>query len=284
MFNFIKQFQKSILIGAIVLILAVGVIWWIYGLFHVSTDDAYVNANIIQISPRVSGQVNGLSIVNNQYVKKGDVLFTLDPAMYSATLQHDQSAILVADAKQSIAQITADRTLALVKQRAASKQEGDIALANLKSAIAERAITVATETMAQLNLQYTRITAPSDGWVTNVTLRIGNLVTANMPLFALISDGYFWVDANFRETDINRIKAGQKADVVVDMYPNHHFHGVVESIQGGSGTAFSLLPPENATGNWVKVTQRVPVRIRILNPDAKFPLRIGTSATVTINT
>lgn len=284
MAKWIKKYQQLLIVSCLILLCVVGISWWLYGLFYVSTDDAYINANVVQIGARVSGQVNQVNIVNNQYVKQGDVLFTLDPATYMAILEKDQSVVLAADAKQMIEQITADRTLKLVSQHAASKQEGDIALANLKSAAANKSIAIATEKTSELNLQYTKIIAPTNGWVTNVRLRTGDLVIANQPLFALVSDGYFWVDANFRETDIHRIKVGQVVKIKVDMYPNHFFKGIVESIQSGSGAVFSLLPPENATGNWVKVTQRVPVHIGILNPDPKLPLRIGTSATVTVYT
>ena len=105
-----------------------------------------------------------------------------------------------------------------------------------------------------------------------------------VPLFTIISDEEYWVDANFKETELDRIKPGQKARVIVDMYRDHPFEGEVESLSGGSGQAFSLLPAQNATGNWVKVTQRVPVKIRILNPDPAYPLRIGTTATVRVST
>jgi membrane fusion protein (multidrug efflux system) len=101
-------------------------------------------------------------------------------------------------------------------------------------------------------------------------------------LFAIISDEEWWVDANFKETELERIRAGQPATIRVDMYRDHEFRGTVESLSVGSGAAFSLLPAQNATGNWVKVTQRVPVRIRVLDPDAKHPLRVGTTATVRV--
>jgi membrane fusion protein, multidrug efflux system len=103
-----------------------------------------------------------------------------------------------------------------------------------------------------------------------------------VPLFVLIGEQEFWVDANFTETELKRVRPGQEATVKLDMYPDRPFHGVVESVSGGAGTAFSLLPPQNATGNWVKVTQRVPVRIRITDPDPNRPLRIGTTATVEV--
>jgi membrane fusion protein (multidrug efflux system) len=101
-------------------------------------------------------------------------------------------------------------------------------------------------------------------------------------LFSIVANDAYWVDANFKETELQRVRAGQPATVTVDMYPKHPFEATVESVSAGSGAAFSLLPPQNATGNWVKVTQRVPVRVRIVHPDPAFPLRIGTTATVRV--
>lgn len=131
----------------------------------------------------------------------------------------------------------------------------------------------------------THVIAPGDGWVSNVSVRPGSIVQAGTPAFALIEDGNWWVDANFKETDLDRIKPGQKATVQLDMYPGVTLDGTVESISAGSGSTFSVLPPENATGNWVKVTQRFPVRIRIASaPDPAKPFRAGASATVSIDT
>ena len=101
-----------------------------------------------------------------------------------------------------------------------------------------------------------------------------------VPLFTIIGDGEYWVDANFKETELERVQPGQQARVVVDMYRDHEFKGEVESLSAGSGQAFSLLPAQNASGNWVKVTQRVPVRVRIVDPDPNYPLRVGTTASV----
>ena len=132
----------------------------------------------------------------------------------------------------------------------------------------------------------THVIAPAAGILSNVTLRPGATLQAGTPLFAIIEGDNWWVDANFKETDLARIKTGQKAKVRLDMYPDASFDGVVESISAGSGATFSVLPPENATGNWVKVTQRFPVRISLTNPGATpdRPLRVGASATVTIDT
>ena len=131
----------------------------------------------------------------------------------------------------------------------------------------------------------THVTAPAEGWVTNVSLRPGAVVQAGTPAFAIVEDGDWWVDANFKETDLGRIKPGQKATIHLDMYPGLTLEGAVESISAGSGATFSVLPPENATGNWVKVTQRFPIRIKITSaPNPDKPLRMGSSASVTIDT
>ncbi len=132
----------------------------------------------------------------------------------------------------------------------------------------------------------THVVAPADGFVSNVTLRPGAIVQAGSPLFAIIEAGPWWVDANFKETDLSRIRVGQKATTRLDMYPGQIFHGVVESISPGSGATFSVLPAENASGNWVKVSQRFTVRVGITNPPAATdkPLRVGASAAVTVDT
>jgi membrane fusion protein (multidrug efflux system) len=194
----------------------------------------------------------------------------------------------------------------LVAKGSVSKDQGDAAeqtlqdardsqqaaQAELKSAQAERgavgdanaAIKAAEVTLAQarLNLQHTRVEAPAAGVVGDLALRPGSFVDTGAPLFTLVETGEVWVDANFKETDLPRIRPGQAAEVQVDLLPGQTFQGRVESLSPASGTAFSLLPPENATGNWVKVTQRFPVRVRILQPAPG--LRVGASSEVTIDT
>ena len=131
----------------------------------------------------------------------------------------------------------------------------------------------------------THITAPASGWASNVRLRPGTVIEAGRPAFAIIEGDRWWVDANFKETDLGRIKAGQPATISLDMYPGLELKGTVESISASSGSLFSVLPPENATGNWVKVTQRFPVRIKITSdPQSDKPLRVGASAKVGIDT
>ena len=135
---------------------------------------------------------------------------------------------------------------------------------------------------AKLDLEHTHITANEDGQISNLTLTAGSLVGIGAPLFALIANNSFHIDANFKETELVGIHPGANVDIQIDMYPGQHFHGTVESISGGTGTAFSLLPPQNATGNWVKIAQRIPVRIKFAQTDAEHPLRIGATATVTV--
>ena len=135
---------------------------------------------------------------------------------------------------------------------------------------------------AKLDLEHTHVTAEQDGQLSNLTLAAGSLVGVGTPLFALIDDNSFHIDANFKETELSGIHPGQDVDIQIDMYPGQHFKGVVESLSGGTGTAFSLLPAQNATGNWVKIAQRVPVRIKFAQTDADHPLRIGATATVSV--
>ncbi len=275
--------KRLSLLAAIAAISLSSISYWWQKKHYVNTDDAYINANIVQIAPRVTGQVTQLHIQNNQYVTLNQPLFDIDSTPFEIAATEALAQLEKNQSQLNIATLTSNRMVKLVKKNVASEQEGDNVEANLRSAMAAIQLGEANLKKVKLDLSYTKVAAPLSGWVTNVTLRSGSIVQANQPLFALISDEVFWVDANFKETDISKIHADQKVDVIVDMYPKHHFKGIVESISGGSGTAFSLLPPQNATGNWVKVTQRVPVRVRIINPDREHPLRIGTSATVKIH-
>lgn len=135
---------------------------------------------------------------------------------------------------------------------------------------------------AKLNLDRTKVTAPADGWVSNITLREGTVVTAFAPQFSIVENGEWWIDANFKETDLPRIAEGQPVRIFVDMLPGKTLTGKVGSIGRGSGSTFALLPAENASGNWIKVTQRFPVRIAL---DGNDPgLRVGASSSVRVDT
>ena len=136
---------------------------------------------------------------------------------------------------------------------------------------------------AQWELDNTKVSAACSGQISELKLQPGNVVSADKDVFVLVCNNHYWGDANYKETQLEHIRPGQPVDVRVDMYPDHHFQGIVESVSAAAGSVFSLLPPQNANGNWVKVIQRVPVRIKIDNPDPAFPLLVGTSTTVTID-
>jgi membrane fusion protein (multidrug efflux system) len=200
------------------------------------------------------------------------------------------------------------RTLALVTKGTLPKARGDDARAALKEAQAaltaskadlQRALSergtegqqnarvraaAAAVAKARLNLSYTKVSAPAAGIVGEIGIRPGASVDTRQALFPLVEDNSFWVDANYKETDLERIKPGETATISVDTYSDKTFRGTVLSVSPASGAAFSLLPPENATGNWVKVTQRFPVRVSILDADPSHPLRKGASCAVTIDT
>jgi membrane fusion protein (multidrug efflux system) len=231
---------------------------------------------------------------------------------YQASSQ-DRAAVAAAralvtqrTAELTNAQANEGRSKELTEQKLISKQTADTVMTEAKTAAA--AVTAAQANLeqslsalgkagannatvrsaaarlaqAKLDLSHTKVIAPASGVIANFELRPGSMVQSGVPLFTVIGDSEYWVDANFKETELRRIQPGQKATVIVDMYRDHEFKGEVQSLSGGSGQAFSLLPAQNATGNWVKVTQRVPVRVKVLDPDDKHPLRIGTTATVRV--
>ncbi|WP_116134060.1 HlyD family secretion protein [Tropicimonas sp. IMCC34043] len=196
--------------------------------------------------------------------KRGD---TSKAALDAATATRDANA--------------ARRDQAAADLSAARKQLGAVGEGNSEVRAAQ-----ATLDQARLALSHTTITAPSTGWIANLSLRPGDIVEPGQSLFALVEDGTWWVDANFRETDLPRIRPGQPARLAIDMYPGLELSGTVDSIGAGSGAVFALLPAQNATGNWVKVTQRFPVRITVTEPpsDPAQRLRVGASVTATVDT
>ena len=140
---------------------------------------------------------------------------------------------------------------------------------------------------AKLELSFTKVYAPVSGWVTNLSLRTGEMVIVERSQFSIVDDAAWWVEANFKEVDLKRMRPNQLASIRIDMYPDLRLSGKVSSLGAGSGAVFSLLPPENATGNWVKITQRFPVTISLDRTEGEEnfsrPLRVGSSAVVTVH-
>ncbi len=384
-------------VGLLIVAMTVGIPYYIHSLSHESTDDAFIDGNIVPISPRVAGHVAHIYVKDNQWVKAGDLLVELDPHDYKARLDAAEAALTAAKAadrarkvavelttitstsglreakdnleaakaavqkararlalsKASLEQARAEALSArarhqldatnlkrykeMAKTKTVSPQDLDnarateqISAAGLTAAEkridtqkalvreAEAALKAAEAdqrqasarldaarsapqrirqsksqaevssadiekakagvAQARLNLSYTKIYAPSDGFVTKKGVQIGQFVQPGQSLMALVPRSV-WVTANFKETQLTDMRPGQPVEISVDAYPDLTFHGHVDSIQHGSGARFSLLPPENATGNYVKVVQRVPVKIVFDRPEetAKVLLAPGMS-------
>ena len=277
--------QKIVIFGSIVvLLLIIGYFTYQHFERYPSTDDAYVQANTVNIAAQVSGPVAAIFIHDHALVKKNQRLFQIDPAPFQIAVDHAKANLASANADLLLAEQNATRTLKLVQIHQSSESSGDDVSSKLADAKAAVALYQAEFAKAQLDLEHTNVIAPADGVVTQFVLRPGNYVRAENTLFMLVEQNQFWVDANFKETQLTYIRPGQNATIVLDMYPSKTFTGYVDAVNTASGSQFSLLPPENASGNWVKVTQRFPVKIIIDKTDPSFPLRIGATAEVTVDT
>jgi membrane fusion protein (multidrug efflux system) len=221
----------------------------VYASYHATTDDAYTTGHVHNISSRVADTVIEVSVDDNQFVKKGQVLARLDPRDFQVQVDKAQ-------ADYTRAQADFDRVNALRKtfngDVAISKQEADQIEANL--GVAKAALDDAKN-----QLSYCTITAPEDGYVGDKTVETGNRVAVGTVLMSVVQD--VWVVANYKETQVGEMVKGQKVSVIVDEISGHTFTGTIDSFSPGSGSVFALLPPENATGNFTKIVQRVPVKI-----------------------
>jgi len=324
------------LVLLLLLFIGAGVYYWMHLRTFVSTDDAYVYGYMGVISARVPGRVAKVMVDDNQFVKPGQVLATLEPQDYEAALAQaegnwgklrqemtekyvkvstSQAKQAEAEANFKLAGTDKARYTALYERRTVPKQtldnvetryrvnqaQVDRAKRELQEALAaiggstglpvneQPTIKEAQAKLeqARLNLGYAKVTAKITGYVTRRQVEAGNWVQPGQPLMMLVplEVSQLWIQANFKETELTHVYLGQPARVRVDTYPGVEFKGQVDSIMAGTGSAFSLLPPENATGNWVKVVQRIPVKIA-LNPPFpdNQPLRIGMSTEVTIDT
>src|SRR5213080_3173917 len=297
------------IMGVVLLALvALGARRWIYGLSHVSSDNAQVDGHIVPILPKVGGFVTEVRIDENQNVKAGDTLVVLDDRDYKVRLAQaeadlavalagvsnrarvGQAEALVEQAQANALKAHADleRVRPLALQEIVSKQQLDAVLAAAQAALLAADALVgaarAARDQAALNLSYTRVIAPSSGVVSKKTVELGQLVQAGQPLMSVVPLEDVWVTANLKETEVADVKPGEPVDFTVDAYPGGHFTGHVQSLSPATGARFSLLPPDNATGNFTKVVQRVPVRIRPDKVDPAHPLRPGLSVVVTIQT
>jgi membrane fusion protein (multidrug efflux system) len=309
--------RLAALVAAAILVAVIGgIMWWLSVRDYESTDDAFVDARNVSVSPQVVGAITQVPVTDNELVQIGGLLVQIDPRDYEAAVAEAEAQVAQADAmianldaqieaqnaridqaeKQVVqtqaaltfAQQENDRAQDLVKRGAGTQQAAQQTSSNLTQAQATVASAQANLVAAQKqipvlqaqrdsaeaqlkqteaalkhardNLERTRLTAPEPGRATKISAAVGALAQPGQVLMIFVPENK-WVTANFKETQLADMRPGQSADISIDAYPGRVFKGHVDSIQAGSGAAFSLLPPENATGNFVKVVQRVPVKI-----------------------
>ncbi|WP_025598525.1 EmrA/EmrK family multidrug efflux transporter periplasmic adaptor subunit [Burkholderia sp. WSM2230] len=320
-----KRMMTLLVIVILIAAIAYGLYYFLVARFHEDTDDAYVNGNVVQITPQVTGTVVAVNADDTQTVKAGDPLVVLDPADARVALEQAEANLaqtvrqvrgLFADDNQyqaQVAQRQADlsraqddlkRRLTVAQTGAVSQEEISHARDAVKSAQAaveaaqqqlasNRALTANTTIAnhpnvqsaaakvrdAYLNNARNTLPAPVTGYVAKRSVQVGQRVSPGTPLMAIVPLGGVWVDANFKEVQLKHMRIGQPVELTADVYGSSVvYHGTVVGFSAGTGSAFSLLPAQNATGNWIKVVQRLPVRIA-LDPQEleKHPLRIGLS-------
>jgi membrane fusion protein (multidrug efflux system) len=331
-----KKKRKVALLLLAAIVLVVGIAWlvyWFLVLRHFQeTDDAYVAGNQVQVMAQVSGSVNKVWFEDTDYVKKGDVLVTLDQTDAQQAFEKAQTALatsvrqthqMMINSKQYQATIELQKT-ALAQAQADLQRRVPLGASNLigreelqhsRDAVAtakaqldvaeqqynaNQAMILNTSLAEQpavkqnaaalrdawLALQRTQIRSPMDGYVSRRSVQVGSQISTTTPLLAVVPAKNLWVDANFKETQLAGVRIGQPATVVSDIYGDDVvYQGKVVGLDMGTGSAFSLLPAQNATGNWIKVVQRLPVRIELdAQQLAQHPLRIGLSTLVKVDT
>jgi RND family efflux transporter MFP subunit len=260
-------------------------------LFQPWTRDAHVRAQVVKITPRVSGPIVELPVTDNQAVHTGDLLFRIDPRTYELAFEQAEAKLKQAQASAlvSLDQATRARDLHTRDKGAISEQALVRKENNLLVSDADVEVARANLHAAKLDLEFTEVRAPVDGYITHLKLRQGTQTVANQPAVALIDTATFWVHGFFKETQIRNVRAGNKAVIKLMTYPDQPLEGVVESIGWGiaqqDGTPDAdLLPTINPTFDWIRLAQRIPVRIRLTRIPEGVELRVGTTASVFITT
>jgi membrane fusion protein (multidrug efflux system) len=325
-----RLLMTLLVIALLIAAIAYGLYYFLVARFHATTDDAYVNGNVVQITPQVMGTVISLNADDTQTVHVGDPIVVLDPADSKVTLDQAEANLAQAvrqvrtlfvnnnqyAAQVALRQSDLSRAEDDLRRRMTIAQTGAISLeevshardavrgaqASLNAAEQElqsnRALTANTDIADHPNvlaaavkvrdsyINYARNTmpAPVTGYVAQRSVQVGQRVSPGTPLMAIVPLNSVWVDANFKEVQLTHMRIGQPVELTADVYGSDVvFHGKVIGFSAGTGSAFSLLPAQNATGNWIKVVQRLPVRIG-LDPQEleKHPLRIGLSMTVDV--
>ncbi|PMG26434.1 MULTISPECIES: HlyD family secretion protein [unclassified Shewanella] len=278
----------------ITLLLMAAAIGVLYSQYQTYTDnpwtrDGQVRAYVIQVTPRVTGQIVSVNVTDNSHVQKGDVLFEIDSSLYKTSLDKAVATQKQSQALVRKAQNESSRAIELEKLTPGAQSV--LTLNNLQNAVetaqANLLMAKAQVEEAKLNLAYTKITAPTDGYITNLNYRAGSQVVANSPVVALIDENSFWIDGFFKETDLKDVAIDNKAQVTLMMHDQVTLEGKVQSIGYGisktdGSTGNSLLPNVNPNFEWIRLAQRIPVKIKLDKLPEDIQLRVGMTASVKI--
>ena len=330
--KFLLRLVLLVAIPAVAIV--IGGYFYLVGGRYISTENAYIKADIVQVSAVLDGRVTEVAVRDHIRVHEGDLLFRLDPVPFELAVvkaEADVANVLTTietlrasyyEAKSEIGEVEAniaymerlvERQAKLRKRGITSRDHLDRAQSDLtmaqerRSAGGQKMIRALTALggdpeikaedhplykekqallrEAQLDLDRSVVFAPASGTITNMRLQPGEYVEEGRPVFSLIAIGRPWVEANLKETDLTHVRVGQKATVTIDAYPDKEFEAEVASISPATGAEFAVLPPQNATGNWVKVVQRLPVKLLIKDANKnELPLRAGMTVSVSIDT
>ncbi len=298
--------KKRVIVPCItgLIFLICGIFYGVHSIYYKSTDDAFIEGHVITVAPRVSGPVLKLNIEDNQDVKKGDLLLEIDPNDYRAKLDETRAKLEEAEASLVSAENQVTKSLSDLEfakndyeryskmrdKGISSKQDYESSLNKLTAAQSNNnsaqakynEITASIKKLKaeveqdELNLSYTKIYAAADGKITNRSVEQGNYVQVAQPMFAIVPEK-MWIVANFKETQLANMKPGQPVKIKIDTYGGKKFEGKVDSIQRSTGARASLFPPENAVGSYVKIVQRVPVKIVFTEDISQYNIVPGMS-------
>ena len=288
------QLFKKLGLGTLNLALIAIVGWYAYQAYEEYfntpwTRDGQVRGNVIQIAPRVSGMVTNIAVIDNQFVHREDLLFKLDPEPFEIAIAQAGANLKRARISSKAAMIEYDRLQDIFTKDPGAVSQKDLNRreANYLESLSQ--IDVVTETLrgAKLNLSYTQVYAPVDGYVSNVDFQIGTQSVANTPILALVERDSFWVFGYFRESQISKFKIGDPARVTLMAYPDLPLEGRVESLGWGiapsdGNTGVKLLPSIKPVFQWIRLAQRIPVRIKLEHIPQGVELRFGLTASVMV--
>ncbi|RLA45818.1 MAG: efflux transporter periplasmic adaptor subunit [Gammaproteobacteria bacterium] len=288
------KFVKKLGLGIINLAIIAAVAWYAYQTFdeyinNPWTRNGQVRGHVIQVSPRVTGMVTGIAVIDNQFVHEGDLLFEIDPEFFEIAIAQAEANLKRARISSKSSKIEYDRLQEIFEKDPGAVSQKDLNRreANYLQSLSQ--IDVAQETLrsAKLNLSYTRVHASVEGYVSNVDFQIGTQAVASTPIIALVDSNSFWVFGYFRESQIGRFKIGDPARVTLMAYPELPLQGTVESLGWGiapsdGNTGANLLPSIKPVFQWIRLAQRIPVRIKLDKVPAGVELRFGLTASVMV--